>query len=486
MDDTLQVERWCIIELAFPFVASKADSEDSFDLGQFVFTRGIRTKMTPVYLDQQGTCRVRFMPDEEGEWSYEFLPADADSRSPRSRDSFPTLRGRFQCLAPGPGNHGPVHVVNTTHFAYADGTPYYPFGSTCLEWYRGGSFEQTLETLGASPFNKIRFSVTPVVDAWNELEEGIRRLMDQGIEAELLLDCGDGGPEAFPFLRNVIARLGAYRNVWWTLIIRCDGNAAEEKVRKEALVLTVQDYDAFRHLLTFHTNDPSIDLSSRAITHVSLQCGDPSQVSLYTELHQKPVVLEECGCEGNSPSLWESLPPEELMNRIWIAVCRGGHAGHGEMFMSSPTCKNTWHIQGNVLMGASSPRIGFLREIREAAPPGMRYMPEYYDAPTLGLDGVYYLQYCGIHRFPYKQLRLPEGRYTVEVIDAWNMTIHQLPGEYEEEIQVTLPSAMFQALRIRRVYSSSKPLPIQLKRHVNPLIGDAEANDNYIVSTDNP
>ena len=46
---------------------------------------------------------------------------------------------------------------------YADGTPYHQFGTTCYAWTHqpGELQEQTLKTLAASPFNKIRFCVFP-------------------------------------------------------------------------------------------------------------------------------------------------------------------------------------------------------------------------------------------------------------------------------------------------------------------------------------
>lgn len=45
-----------------------------------------------------------------------------------------TDRGVFTVTPAKPGNHGPVRVKNTFHFAYADGTPYRPIGTTCYSW----------------------------------------------------------------------------------------------------------------------------------------------------------------------------------------------------------------------------------------------------------------------------------------------------------------------------------------------------------------
>jgi hypothetical protein len=49
------------------------------------------------------------------------------------------------------------------HFSYADGTPFYEIGTTCYAWAHQPAElqEQTLRTLAAGPFNKIRFCVFP-------------------------------------------------------------------------------------------------------------------------------------------------------------------------------------------------------------------------------------------------------------------------------------------------------------------------------------
>ena len=71
-----------------------------------------------------------------------------------------------------PGAHGPVRVRNTHHFAYADGTPYFPFGTTCYAWvHQGDALErQTLKTLRTSPFNRIRMCVFPKSYEYNHNE----------------------------------------------------------------------------------------------------------------------------------------------------------------------------------------------------------------------------------------------------------------------------------------------------------------------------
>jgi hypothetical protein len=49
------------------------------------------------------------------------------------------------------------------HFAYADGTPYVECGTTCYAWafQSEDTQRQTIETLAASPFNKLRMCLFP-------------------------------------------------------------------------------------------------------------------------------------------------------------------------------------------------------------------------------------------------------------------------------------------------------------------------------------
>ncbi len=93
------------------------------------------------------------MPSAEGVYAF------------RITASFPVPQpeGTFTVTPAGEGNHGPVRVRNTFHFAYEDGTAYYPVGTTCYVWELQSDdlFRQTLESLKTSGFNKIRFCIFP-------------------------------------------------------------------------------------------------------------------------------------------------------------------------------------------------------------------------------------------------------------------------------------------------------------------------------------
>jgi hypothetical protein len=86
------------------------------------------------FYDGDGVYRIRFMPDTPGEWRYV------------TKSNVPELdgqQGQFTCVEASEGNHGPVRVNNIFHFAYADGAPFYSFGTTCYAWaHQGDELEE--------------------------------------------------------------------------------------------------------------------------------------------------------------------------------------------------------------------------------------------------------------------------------------------------------------------------------------------------------
>ena len=59
--------------------------------------------------------------------------------------------------------------------------------------------------------------------------------------------------------------------------------------------------------------------------------------------------------------------------------------------------------------------------------------------------------YFGWYRPAYREFPLPnDGKYEVEAIDTWNMTIDRLPGTYEHTVKVNL-GRQYMAVRVRKV-----------------------------------
>lgn len=129
---------------------------DQWIKGAFTGPRGV--EQAEGFYDGEGEYRLRYMPCCTGTYTAQITTSWGK-----------TLAAAFTVTQPQEGVHGPVRVADTFHFAYDDGTPYYPVGTTCYvwEWQSEALQQQTLRTLEASPFNKIRFCVFPKHYAYN-------------------------------------------------------------------------------------------------------------------------------------------------------------------------------------------------------------------------------------------------------------------------------------------------------------------------------
>ena len=101
-----RIERWRMIQVSLRGPEGGAPFLDVQVSARFKHKH--RVVEVDGFYDGEGVYRIRFMPDQEGAWSY------ATSSNCPELDS---KRGEFACVAPSPGNHGPVVVSNTSHFA---------------------------------------------------------------------------------------------------------------------------------------------------------------------------------------------------------------------------------------------------------------------------------------------------------------------------------------------------------------------------------
>jgi hypothetical protein len=440
------------------------------------------------FYDGGGIYRIRFMPDTEGTWDYS---------TSSNRSELDGLSGAFTCVEPSPDNHGPVHVQNTFHFAYADGTPYRPFGTTCYAWTHQPEAlqSQTLRTLSASPFNKLRMCVFPKHYTFNMADpdlfpfdrtdrgwdftrfnpEFFRRfelrvgdLQRLGIEADIILfhpydrwGFARMSAEADErYVRYVIARLSAYRNVWWSLANEYD--LMDKPIAAwDLLFQVVQDHDPARHLrsihnwqrLDTHDTDTFYDHGKPWVTHCSIQHGYADLTPTWRAEYQKPVVLDEVCYEGDLPNGWGNVTGAELTHRFWQGVVGGGYVTHGETFLRPDEA--IWWSKGGTLEGESPARIAFLRRILEEGPSeGLDPVGEVTNTHlySAGQAGAFSLTYFGPRQPSRVTLNLPPGqRYEADLLDTWKMTIVPLADSVEQGSTLDLPRKPFQALRLRRV-----------------------------------
>ena len=460
------VEQWDIFELS---LNGPTEGNPFLDV-QLVaqFAQGDRKIEVRGFYDGNGVYRVRFMPDTVGKWRY---------TTQSNALALDATQGIFECVASAEDNHGPVRVVNTYHFAYADGTPYFPFGTTCYAWTHQGDEleEQTLATLQETAFNKIRMCVFPKHYPFNanepvyypyerntagendftrfdpaffrHFEQRLAQLRDLGIEADIILwhpydHWGYAQMDEdsdYRYLRYLVARLSAYRNVWWSLANEYDFMLAYKPMERwDRFFEILQEEDPYQHLRSIHNGNPQnmYDHTNPSVTHVCIQHSDIKQVVEWRKTFGKPIVNDELEYEGNILYPWGGISAEEETHRFWIMVANGGYAGHGETYMHPEDI--LWWAKGGVLQGESWKRIGFLREIIEDAPAGglspqrgsdehifgnhgmSSYFPQRYSA---GKSGDYYLVYLENYQPKLVPFWLPEGKYEFDIIDSWKMTI---------------------------------------------------------------
>lgn len=503
-----QHEQWGLLEIELPGPSEGNPFIDVTLEATFEYD-GTAKKVTGFY-DGDGKYRVRFMPDKAGTWRYTTHSnvAELDGKT-----------GQFDVKPPRDGNHGPVRVRNTFHFAYADGSPYKPLGTTCYAWTSQGQKlqEQTLNTLADAPFNKLRMCVFPKWYTWNNVqpamfafegepnnwdferfnpaffqhfERRVAQLRDMGIEADIILlhpyDEGQWGFDRMPdevddrYLRYLITRLAAFRNVWWSLANEYDFMTEKKESDWDRMIEVVHDADPYGRLTSIHNGRDLYNHTNPLLTHASIQNGsaaeDAGRAILYRDVYRKPVVFDEIKYEGDIPLRWGNLSAEEMVHRFWECIIAGTYPGHGECYLHPSDV--LWWSKGGVLRGESPARIAFLRDILATSPPeGIEPIDKWQVANVAGKPGEYYLVYFGENSPGEWKFQLPRRkrdepdefagatRFHVDILDTWNMTITPVDepftirqpadGDYiateANDRSVQVPQKPWLALRITRV-----------------------------------
>ncbi|MCK5701977.1 MAG: DUF5060 domain-containing protein, partial [Cyclobacteriaceae bacterium] len=121
--EEINVEQWDVYEVILngPFSGNPyIDVELSA-----VFKNKEESVLVPGFYDGNGMYRIRFSPYVLGNWTYQ-----TESNAPELSNK----KGQLHCILPTGNNHGPVKIVNTYYLQYADGTPFYPVGTTAYQW----------------------------------------------------------------------------------------------------------------------------------------------------------------------------------------------------------------------------------------------------------------------------------------------------------------------------------------------------------------
>lgn len=502
MEQQNNVERWGTLTLSFPGERGGNPYVEREIRGQF--KGACECVNADGFYDGDGIYKIRFMPSFLGVYSYRVEGNFSDR----------VFEGTFTVTEPGAENHGPVKVAAQYHFTYSDGRPYYEIGTTCYAWVHQplSMQEETLETLREGPFNKLRFCIFPKHYDYNLYEpltypfEGTPcsidnltkenfagylpsnpenhwdfskfnpehfRLFDQrieelsrlGIEADLILfhpydrwGFSEMSPEEDGrYVRYMVARYGAYRNVWWSLANEYDLCPKKSVADWDRIGYLICEKDPYHRLRSIHNCKQIYDFTKPWITHCSIQRTEiylsAANTKQWRMQYGKPVVLDEVGYEGDINFSWGNLTAMEMVRLFWTAAVRGGYCGHGETYMD-PSDK-LWWSHGGRLRGESAPRLLFLHKILSEVP-GLGLEPvamkqcedDCATAAHIGYKGKFYLYYSGNTRPGFKQFHLTPGKqYRVSVIDTWNMTVEDR-GSFESSVRVELPGRLYMAVRI--------------------------------------
>ncbi len=489
----IRVEKWDIFELD---LKGPSEGNPYLDIKlSAIFSKGNQEVKVDGFYDGQGRYIIRFSPDEQGVWTY---------RTKSNTQQLSGKTGRLICVKPTGNNHGPLKIVNTYYLQYTDGTPFYAVGTTCYQWTSVSHDLQnmTLKTLARSPFNKIRMCVFPKHYNWNQSEpwtfpyarkgqvndytqpnyaffrnfdRRVAQLNDLGIQADVILFhsydrwgyAKMGKENDDRYVKYMIARIGAYRNVWWSLANEWDlmlnrKHKTEADFDRFFQILQENDpYQRFRGIHNWYdTEEHFYNHNKPGVTHASIQSSRFFQGLEWRNLYSKPLLWDEVRYEGNLPTGWGNLTPEMMTAHFWMGGLTGGYVTHGECYrkVKDKSDDVLWWGKGGKLKGKSPLRITFFREIMENLPitemvPTMIKMDE-----SKGNEGVCFVLTKPDHT--YLGYTLNKGQlirfnltgnvdYKVELIDTWNMTVQNLgtakPGTYTYQT-----TDKYQALRAIR------------------------------------
>jgi hypothetical protein len=340
------VARWDYIELNLPGSATGNPFLDVTLTATFRFEHRVIT--VDGFYDGEGSYKVRFMPDALGSWTWS------------TTSNVPALNaksGAFECIAPEAGNRGPVSVRDGFHFGYADGTPFVECGTTCYAWaFQAESTQrQTIDTLAASPFNKLRMCLFPKWYQHNRkeppmypfprngetndystfnpayfqhLDRLILELRRIGVEADVILfhPYDKWGYQSMPaevddrYLRYVIARFSAFRNVWWSLANEFDLLRKKTSTDWDRFARIIEERDAFDHMRSIHYCFHQYEYGRGWCTHAGVQDSRMNLAAGWRADWGKPVVFDECKYEGNIASRWGNISGDAMARRFWIAA----------------------------------------------------------------------------------------------------------------------------------------------------------------------
>jgi hypothetical protein len=508
-------EQWGIYEVKFD---GPTEGNPYADV-QFstTFHQGKQAVTVAGFYDGDGVYKVRFSPPTTGEWRYE---------TKSNQPGLNAKSGKFAVNPPTGSNHGPVHVFDTYYLRYADGTPYHQFGTTCYAWVHQplDLQELTLKTLAEAPFNKIRFCVFPksyyIANKneperfpflknkegkfdfnrpdpvfWRHFEQRVLDLQKLGIEADLILwhpydrwgFAEMSAEQDDRYLRYCIARLSAFRNVWWSLANEYDfmtdqrpgGHKGNKKWEDwDRFFSILQKEDPHQRLRGIHNGKKMYDHTQKWVTHASLQTSDLIGGVRYRAQYGKPVIYDECRYEGNLKDSWGNLTARDMVREFWLGTLAGCYVGHGETYKHPSDI--LWWSKGGELHGESPKRIAWLKTFMAKSPPFYELKPlgDGNRSAILAKDGEFYLAYA-LDKRPLNLTLAGNKAYKVEEIDPWDMTVTPIGTAQAGDFSLASPITD-RVYRFTPAKPDDKNLPL-VRRSTDPT-----SRPRVVVLTDFP
>ena len=137
-----------------------------------------------------------------------------------------------------------------------------------------------------------------------------------------------------------------------------------------------------------------------------------------------------------------------MVRRAWQVTLRGAYFTHGETLLNDEEI--IFWAEGGDLRGESPARIASLRNlVAETSTGRLSPIRDAVDALCGGVPGEVLFQYLDSSRPAYRTVQIPnDAAARIDVIDTWDMSVHEVPGIHTRTVRVDLPNRPFMALRI--------------------------------------
>jgi hypothetical protein len=337
----VEVPRWQMYEFSLKGRTDAANPyRDAAVVGEFV-SPSRRTNVIDGFYDGDDTWRLRFAPNEEGEWSYLLRGEGVEILE----------RGKLRCTkARGHGFVG-IQGENPYAFAHADGTPFLPMGDTCYGLFDDSPITPALRreyirTRRSQRFNFVRMTVghsdaraatnaaywawggtakQPDLDRFNPVffrafDELVQELRGHGMNVELILLNFYRRPftdtriwtaaRERRWLRYVLARYGAFDNIFlWTIAneyeTHPDGHyrldVPGDVDWAKATARFIKANDPYRHLVTVH---PVVSASARGASPRDT-IEEPWRIGEFFGAEEAIDVLSQQTGQSGEGTIWD-------------------------------------------------------------------------------------------------------------------------------------------------------------------------------------